>query len=197
VSRPLLRLGSAAHCAWLQHFQHTRMLSPLLCRAELRGKCVLHATRVLQAITRRFPDNEVITNFCCLTPKMYADADLLADGMRLMHYGITELDGLLDRFGVVGQLEGGVRQPALVNAVKARCEFTVFKAYMQTQLAGEKGILAQDSTEKKKQLTFRWWMAHHGDELQRYSELYKLMLIAMLITMTSVDCERTAGPCSS
>jgi hypothetical protein len=175
-------------------FSILRMLSPFLCRAEVRVRLGVHVLKVLEAIKRRFPDNALITNFACLTPKMYADPKLLADMMKLERIGYTELDGLLDFFGTAKRLEGGKPQPALVDATKARSEFPVLKAFMLTQLAGEAGILALDDAERKQQLTFRGWMWRHGDQLKRYPELYKLMLIAMLVTMTSVDCERTAGP---
>jgi hypothetical protein len=141
----------------------------------------LHAT--LDGFTARFPDGDLISLFRIFTPKPFIPIKDMPE--QLKKYGRPELEKLLDVYGVAGETrsaEGVLRKfPPYVVAEQARVEYNHFSSFVHYKL----GTLPSEALE------FTVWFKQNGNVMKtEFPELFKLMMVALLITMTSVDCER-------
>jgi hypothetical protein len=145
---------------------------------------VEHARLVVTALHSRFPDFDFIQCFQVFTPRAMSQVVSLSG---VVEFGVEKFLRLLAHYAVDMTTHDGTKHKAIVNVECIKIEFDEFRMYFFAEVQAMKRKLAPE----EKIIDFADWMELKGDIIsERYPELFKLMQIALLLPVTSVDPER-------
>jgi hypothetical protein len=147
-----------------------------------------HAIALLDALQTRFPNTTLVGAFHILTPGAYVDK--YKDDAIMQGYGADKMEMLIEHYGTKRTTRSatGVQKvhQAKIKGDLARTQFACYKTYIKNEL--QMHFL---NNKDKELLVYETWFQTHGSTLRtQLSEVYKLMEIAYVLPMTSVDCER-------
>ena len=147
-----------------------------------------HAAMLVGSLRVRFPNSDLVGACQILSPRAYVG--FYANNTAMEAFGSDKMEMLIAHHGVVrtsrrigGQVK---RHGATIKADKARVQFGFYKTFVKQRLQVHFSTDADDEL-----LAFPTWFKTYGKQVKLdYSEVYKLMEIALVLPMTSVDCER-------
>jgi hypothetical protein len=146
-----------------------------------------HALILLESLETRFPNATLVGAFHIFTPAAWVDK--YEERAKMDAFGNDKMEMLIDLYGTkrTTRRNGELKvHPPMIMPDKARTQFGFYKTYMKSALE-----LHFSNNKDKELLVYETWFQTHGSALQRQmSEVYKLMEIAYVLPMTSVDCER-------